>query len=115
MRHEYQYPDASVAISVIKQKFNIDGRWVFVDREGLFKLDLFCWYSGKFKQYMNPAGLEKAQKFFEELGCSVTIKEDSTKHCFVTMTSDTYEYLLKYKLEAVQNDSKEHNLEEVER
>lgn len=103
MRHEYRYPDASIALSVIKQKFDIDGRWVFVDRQGLYKLDLFCWYSCKFKQYMNPAGLEKAQKFFEELGCSVMTKEktteNSTKRCFVTMTSDTYEYLLKYKLE----------------
>ncbi len=103
MTHEYQYPDPSVALTAIKQKFDIDGWWVFVDRKGLYKLNLFCWYSGKFKQYMNPAGLEKAQKFFERLGCSVTTEEDSTKRCFVTMTSDTYEYLLKYKLEELDN------------
>ena len=114
MRHEYQYPDPSVALSVIKQKFDIDGRWKFVDREGLYKLNLFC-YRGKFKQYINPAGLEKAQKFFEELGCQVVVKENSIKHCFVTMTSDTYKYLLKYKLETVKDDSKKQDLKEVER
>ena len=104
MRHEYQYPSPSVALAAIIQKFDIDGRWVFVDHEGLYKLELFCWYSGKFKQYMNPAGLEKAQEFFEELGCPITAKEDSTKRCFVTMTSDTFEYLLKHKLEVSEND-----------
>ena len=114
MRHEYQYPDPSITLLAIKQKFDIDGKWEFVDHEGLYKLNLFC-YRGKFKQYINPAGLEKAQKFFEELGCQVTIKESSIKHCFVTMTSNTYEYLLKYKLETFKDDSKEQNLEEKER
>lgn len=103
MRHEYQYPDPSIALLAIKQKFDIDGRWEFVDREGLYKLNLSCYRAkfkqNKFKQYINPAGLEKAQKFFEELGCQVAVKESSIKHCLVTMTSDTYEHLLKYKLE----------------
>ena len=27
MRHEYQYPDPSVALSVIKQKFDIAANW----------------------------------------------------------------------------------------
>lgn len=119
MRHEYQYPDPSVALAAIVQKFHINARWVFVDHEGLYKLELFCWYSGKSEQYINSIRLEKAQKFFEELGCSVTTKEPTderyTRRCFATMTSDTYEYLLKFKLETFQNNLKEHDLEEVER
>lgn len=56
MRYEYQYPDPSVALSVIKQKFDIDDRWMFVDREGLYKLDLFCWYSADCSRRLKPRG-----------------------------------------------------------